>query len=398
MLRWTRNIFIAAAVAMLLCTILFDMVAGDFLQQLAIAAGILIALICVGVTGTSVLWTLGLTRFSASRIRQRSVIILTYIEQAVRLNLPLTRMLIAAEASEPRWIGGRIRRVRQRLDDGNNISDTIRKALPGVSRRDLALIVAAERVGRVGPELTRVVRHEQTIMGRNIAERSFLRSYPVAMTAVIVGILSMVMVFVIPKFQQIFKDFRTPLPPLTQAVIRLTSPPYDLDWFTLSIAIAVMLAIVQQLRQRLDWRGPARWLTADRDLADICHVVAESMEAGLPQAAAIRSATDLSIGGSMRRRLNLWADGIERGQPTIDAAQSAGMPKLIAGLTTSAEGFEFLSRYYAGKFSRLMTLFRAAAIPAMVFFFGIIVAIVALSLFLPLVALIDAVGPYGSWR
>jgi hypothetical protein len=34
----------------------------------------------------------------------------------------------------------------------------------------------------------------------------------------------------------------------------------------------------------------------------------------------------------------------------------------------------------------------------MVFFFGIIVAIVALSLFLPLVALIDAVGPYGSWR
>jgi type II secretory pathway component PulF len=46
-------------------------------------------------------------------------------------------------------------------------------------------------------------------------------------------------------------------------------------------------------------------------------------------------------------------------------------------------------------------LIRAAAVPAMVLFFGVIVAIVALTLFLPIIALIDSVGsvktPFESW-
>ena len=83
---------------------------------------------------------------------------------------------------------------------------------------------------------------------------------------------------------------------------------------------------------------------------------------------------------------------------SVDAAHAAGLPKLIAGLTTTADGFGFLSRYYAAKFSRLMMLFRAATIPAMVFFFGLIVAIVALALFLPMIAIIGSVqGPFSSW-
>jgi type II secretory pathway component PulF len=102
----------------------------------------------------------------------------------------------------------------------------------------------------------------------------------------------------------------------------------------------------------------------------------------------------------MRRKLARWADGIEAGMPSAHAADAAGMPRLIsaltatADLTAAAEAFNFLSRYYAMKFSRLITLLRATAIPAMTFLFGGIVGFVVLSLFLPLIGLIDAVEPY----
>jgi type II secretory pathway component PulF len=184
-------------------------------------------------------------------------------------------------------------------------------------------------------------------------------------------------------------------------VIRLASFPDVMVWLALAIGGSVLAAVVQQLRHRVDWFAPARWFASSRDLADICHVIAGELKAGQPLNSAIRGASELAIGRPLRRKLGQWADGIERGMPAKDAAVEAGMPPLIAGLTTTAEGFAFLSRYYAGKFSRLKILLRAAAIPAMVFAFGIIVAIVALSLFLPLVALIGSVspgaGPYSNW-
>src|SRR4051812_30851173 len=45
--------------------------------------------------------------------RRRGAIVLTYIEQAVRLNLPLPRMLYAAERSEKGKLSMRLRQVRE---------------------------------------------------------------------------------------------------------------------------------------------------------------------------------------------------------------------------------------------------------------------------------------------
>jgi type II secretory pathway component PulF len=62
--------------------------------------------------------------------------------------------------------------------------------------------------------------------------------------------------------------------------------------------------------------------------------------------------------------------------------------------TNMADVFRFLSRYYAGKFSRLAILLQGAAVPATAIAFGAIVAFVALSLFTPMIALINSVSHY----
>jgi type IV pilus assembly protein PilC len=400
MFRWIRNIFAAIVIGNVIFWILMMTVTGDF-SELPVPDSDTVVILVIATMSTCVLWLTGLTGQGTAKIRQRSTIILTYVEQAVRMNLPLPRMLLAAEASEPRWIADRITRLRKKLEAGSSIADALEKTVPGLSRRDIAMITTAERVGRMGPQLTHLVRHEQTIQTRNLAERSFLRSYPTAMICVIIAILSMVMIFVIPKYEQIFRDFKTPLPPITEAVIELCDYPTAVFFVLISAAIALLATIADGLCRRVDWFEPSRWFTSNRDLADICHVIAESMEAGQPLTTAIRGATDLSINTGMQIKLNRWANGIENGQSTADSAIAAGMPKLIAGLTTSADGFAFLSRYYHDKFSRTALLIRAAAVPAMVLFFGVIVAIVALTLFLPIIALIDSVGsvktPFESW-
>jgi type II secretory pathway component PulF len=398
MLRWTRNIFLAIVVAILTVTIGWEWLVGGLFNGFSIDPGVLIFLLLIGGLCTVVIWALGLTRLSSARVRQRAMVVLSYVEQAVRLNLPLTKLLAAAEVSEPRWIARRIIRLRERLDAGSSISDALRFAIPGTPPRALALLQAAERMGRVGPELTRLLREEQNRQSTGLSERAFLRSYPVAMILVVVFIVSIIMVFVMPKYMLIFRDFRVTLPPLTLLLVRLTSDPIQLLLFAFAGVIVALAA--QQLRRHLRWSGPFGFFTASRDLADVCHVLYTESDAGVPLPTAIRAAADLSISTSLEQKLLNWASAIEAGQRPADAARAAQLPDLVAGLTTSTEGFDFLSRYYAGKFSRAMILIRAAGVPVITLCFGVIVAIVALALFLPMIKLIGSVGAnytYSSW-
>src|SRR5216110_4007134 len=46
--------------------------------------------------------------------------------------------------------------------------------------------------------------------------------YPAVVITIAVGIVSMIMIFVIPKFEQIFKDFGTKLPPITVVLLNIS--------------------------------------------------------------------------------------------------------------------------------------------------------------------------------
>jgi hypothetical protein len=84
-----------------------------------------------------------------------------------------------------------------------------------------------------------------------------------------------------------------------------------------------------------------------------------------------------------------------------DAARAAAMPQLVVAMVASVRGgsgdtaddvFRFLARYYHTRYSRTAALASGAAVPVVVFFFGFIVAVVALSLFMPIVSLIQGMS------
>jgi len=335
--------------------------------------------------------------------KRRAAIVLSYLEQAVRLNLPLPRFLTAAAASEDTVTGRRIIALRDRLELGWSISEAMEKAVPEMPRLAIALVAAAERTGHLPQTLDRLVRYNRR-PPRDVTDQAFFLTYPVAMTGTIVFIVGMIMVFVIPKYEQIMKDFHMQLPPPTLLLLDVSR--VAVVYFPVIVVVLILLLLAWLA---VGWIWPARerrwswltgWFTRNRDLADVCRVVADALGAALPLDAALRQAAELPIGGSMRWRMFRWASGIERGMPAADAARRARMPALIAGLTATGEitqareTFVFLARYYGTRFRRLQELARGAAVPAMVFFFATIVATVALGLFMPIITLITAASPY----
>jgi type IV pilus assembly protein PilC len=333
---------------------------------------------------------------TGSASRRRAIVVLSYLEQAVRLNLPLPAMLSAAAASEPPGTASSLRNLRDDLESGASIASALRQSTPAVGRRVTGLIDSAERLGQLPKTLRRIVHEIRHRRLDDAIDISFLKTYPPVLAAAILSITSMFMIFVMPKYKTIFADFHTDLPGTTKFLLLIS------DWFTDDYGWLILLLIVITATFLLTtWLSKPNCFTRSRDWADVCRVMADSLEAGLPLDVALRAASELTIAPSVRRRLDRWADDVQQGQSPPDAARAAGMPPLITGMTTTglaatnmADVFRFLSRYYAGKFSRLAILLQGAAVPATAIAFGAIVAFVALSLFTPMIALINSVSHY----
>jgi type II secretory pathway component PulF len=335
--------------------------------------------------------------------RRRAAVVLTYLEQAVRLNLPLPRFLGSAAASESGMTFRRLIALRNRLEAGDTIDDSLGRSVPEISSRALGLIAAAQRTGRLPQALDRLVREDRRTP-RDPSEQAFFITYPIAMSAGLIAIVSMIMIFVMPKYQMILKDFGAPMPPATMWLLSTAKVFADnAVWMLLLLLLGLIVWFVADLiwpAMERRWSWLTGWFTRDRDLADVCRVVADALDSGLPLDAALRHAGELSISNPLRWRLYRWAGGIERGDAANDAAKRARMPKIIVGLVSTAqvtaarETFVFLARYYASLFRRMQAIGRAAAVPGMVFFFASVVALVALGLFMPIITLIDVVGVF----
>jgi type II secretory pathway component PulF len=356
-----------------------------------------------------------ISRMVSATRRRRGAAVLSYVEQAVRLNLPLTRMLDAAQASEERPLAMRLGALSARLASGQSLGVAIAGGVPEVGAGATSMIAAAERAGRLPHALARLTRHHAQRFDDDVLESSFYRAYPFLMTLVIISLVSLIMVFVIPKFETIFHDFGLPLPQITQSLLdvaRAAGGPLSL---LAAIVLGVWLAagIWRMFDPQMSkWNGPriARdyllWslpmshsLQRDRGLADALDLIHEAIRGGHSIEHAVEQASSLRVNEVLRRRLALWAAELRAGISLQQSTASAGLPRLIMEMLAPVRGGEqaadvlgFLSRYYEARFSRTRLLLRAASIPVTVLFFAIIVAWVALALMTPLIALMNHIA------
>jgi type IV pilus assembly protein PilC len=408
--------------------IVFWMVAAAALLfggALAISLGLAPALFFLGIAWVLLAMPLIFRVVTQTRSR-RTAVMLTYLEQAVRLNLPLPKMLWAAQRSEPGKTGYRLAQFRNRLEDGLPIAYALEMAAPEVPERHLGILAAAEHVGRLPQALARLTDEIADKARRDVMDVMFYRMYPPLMILVVSAVMAMIGVFVMPKYEQIFKDFGIKLPWLTVTafeVARVVAP---------LVAFGAMLAVLWMggrtlwetfhpqrmgdtfVRGAVDhvlWFLPvAHVMQRDRGLADVLAFLADAMDAAAPLDRALREASEMRVNVVLKGRMREWSRMVGRGENLQSAAREAGMPGLVVGLlaTTHAGGganeelanvFRFLGRYYRSRFSRIDALVQGATVPVVVLIFGVLVGIVALSMFMPMVSLIQNVSVGGrSWQ
>jgi type II secretory pathway component PulF len=348
-----------------------------------------------------------------SRRRRVALSIFSYLEQSIRISAPLPTFLAAAARSERGRLAARLRELRQFTENGVPLSQAIENSIPEINEREIGLIAVAELTGRLHSVLVRLVTDIQPPPANEDYDPGFVVSYSIMMVIVMTLAATILVAFVLPKYKDILHDFHLALPPLSAHVFTITTRAAPVMCVLLLVALILWLIrgiwtllrgsastsrerlnIYTQAGSMLPWFGAS---LRDRSLADVSRVLADGIEAGWPADAAMGQARQLALVPPVHAAVRQWADQVNAGSSLSEGARNARLPNLFVGILSAAgdepaPALDFLARYYADRFSRLRILLRGALVPVAVLFFAGCVTAIALSMFLPLIAMINHVA------
>ena len=264
------------------------------------------------------------------------------LAELARAGLPLAPSLSALAEELPQ---GRLRRsmksLSSRLESGVSLGEAIEGQEGQIPAHLRGLVLAGVRSGRLGEVLGRF--SDYVNIGVELRRRLWLSlAYPILSLAVTVILFSFVSVYLVSKFELIFKDFGVPLPALTIAIIEVATLIRSV-WVALAILSAATIAfwlaapvllqpgLTRSLASRIPIAGGVwRWTS----LAEFCHLLGLLLENDLPLPEALRltgeGVPDANIAIASRR----MAGAVESGQTLAQAMADrwpfpGGLPRLL---------------------------------------------------------------------
>ncbi|MFM9023940.1 MAG: type II secretion system F family protein, partial [Planctomycetaceae bacterium] len=133
--------------------------------------------------------------------------------------LPILRSLkILADMQKPGRLKNSLLDVCDEIEGGANLSDALSKSPKAFDRLYCNMI----RAGEAGGALEVILRRLAEFMEKSESLRRKVKGalvYPIVVVLVAVGILTFIMLKIVPQFKKIFDDFDTTLPAMTQTLI-----------------------------------------------------------------------------------------------------------------------------------------------------------------------------------
>src|SRR5437764_151656 len=271
--------------------------------------------------------------------RRQAGAVLTYLEQAVRLNLPLPRIVGAIAESQHGRFARDLILAREQLEQGASLT-TVLQVIPGIPPRVIGLVASAERSGRLSQVLSRLMEQRRLAISSGRGFLPFYRTYALMLGLALITVTSMLMIFVMPKYEQIFKDFHTQLPAVTVVTLSISRSFVQEPWWPMLLAVVMIAVVLNTLVGR--WRGGAYgivespmarlmnyvpWIgrvRTHRALGDVFQCAADAIESGRPIETSLLEAGQVCGNARVRQQMDEWVSTMSAGRSIPDAARDRG--------------------------------------------------------------------------
>jgi type IV pilus assembly protein PilC len=239
--------------------------------------------------------------------------------------------------------------------------------------------------------------------------------YPCVVVSIAVGIVSMIMIFVIPKFEQIFLDFGTKLPGITQvllAVSRWFAQDYGWAWVLCSPILFILIVklirlseggkyFVDVVKLKIPILGAILSKTA---IARFTRTLGTLISAGVPILDAINITKETCGNEVYSRALAKVHDAIREGESMADPLRATKVcDAIVVNMIDVGEETGDLDKMlikvadnYDNDVDVLVGSLISILEPVMVVVLGVLVGFIVIALFAPMISLIQAVSGSGG--
>ncbi len=349
-----------------------------------------------------------LPKFMQGKVKTKNLMTFTrQLATLINAGLPLLRGLnvIARQEKHP-GLKDAIKEMAESIQSGSTFAEAL-QAHPKIFDR---LYVNMTRAGEIGGVLDVVLLRLAEFMEKMQKIKNKVISamaYPVIVLIMAMGIVSFLLVAIIPKFEDIFKDLLEgqALPGLTQFVMNTST--ILRTRFPVVIAIIICFIVMMKVLRKFDWgrylldriqfRMPLfGTLVQKSSIARLTRTLGTLLNAGVPVLQALIIVRDTSGNEVVAKAIMSVHDAVKEGENIAPPIEATGVfPPMVVSMVEVGEETgalpDMLMRIadnYDDEVDNTVSALSSIIEPILIVLLAIIVGTIVIALFLPLISII----------
>lgn len=345
-----------------------------------------------------------------AKVKIMDVVVFTrQLATMITSGLPLVQSLdILSNQVEDKNLKGIVRAVKEKIEGGTSFAEALKDYPQCFDSLYVNLVRAGEEAGMIDTVLMRLATYMEKIAKLKKKVKSAM-IYPTSIVVVAIGVVMVLLVFVIPVFESMFKDMGATLPAPTQFVVNLSRLVKSYIHYMFGFVVLLFFGFkkyydtdsgkrnIDRLLLRLPLFG---LLIVKNSVARVARTLATLLSSGVPILESLNIVAKVAgnkiVEEAMLTARSRIAEGKSMSEPL---AESGVFPPMVVQMVEVGESTgaldsmlnkvaDFYEEDVDNMVSNLMTLME----PIIMVFLGVILGGLIISMYLPIFQLGQAVG------
>ncbi len=299
--------------------------------------------------------------------------------------------------------------IRNDIEGGSSLSEAISKHPVQFDELYRGLVVAGEGAGVLETVLETIASYKENIEALKGKIRKAL-FYPTMTIAVAIIVSAVLLIFVVPQFEEVFKDFGADLPAFTQLIVAASRFMVAYWWLLLAITIGAISAFIffkkrspefQHFLDRMILKVPViGQIMHNSAIARFSRTLAVTFKAGVPLVEALDTIAGATGNTVYEKAVLRIRDDVAVGYPVNMAMKQTQLfPHMVVQMTAIGEEAGALdamlfkvAEYYEQEVNNAVDALASLIEPMIMVVIGVLVGGMVIGMYLPIFKLAMVVG------
>ncbi|QOC24172.1 type II secretion system F family protein [Wenzhouxiangella sp. AB-CW3] len=340
---------------------------------------------------------------SGRRITPKDMAVFTrQLATMIHSGIPLVQAFaIIGQAAENPRMKKLISDIRVDVEGGTTLAEALAKHPLYFDELYVNLVEAGESAGVLDQVLHSIASYKErmeSIKGK-IKKAMF---YPAAVLAVAIGVTALLLIVIIPQFEDMFVGFGADLPAFTRMVLDLSDFMQRRGWLVLLGTIVAIVGVIQLKKRnkkfahaldRLSLRLPILGGVLEKSaLARFASTLSTTFAAGVPLVDALRTVAGATGNVVFEEAVYQIREDVATGHPLQLAMQQTGLfPPMMVQMTAIGEEagsldamLEKVAAFYEEEVNNTVDALSSLIEPIIIVIIGVLVGSLVVAMYLPI--------------